>query len=419
MGETAMMKPERHPGGASADPGRRALVAGALAAAAGSAVGAGAARGADAPVEPRRKVKIGLIGCGARGRWIAGHFRKHGGYDLHAVGDYFPEAARKAGEELGVDAARCFSGLSAFKKVIASDVEAVILKTPPCFIPVHAKAAAEAGCHVYTAKPCGVDVPGALLMQELGRKGTARQRCVFVDYQMVTDPSNIEVLKRVREGAIGDLLQVVTVGTSGGCGDRTKGPTIADRLQGLVWVNDIALGADYIGNFDIHALDAARWALGRRPVAACGASRVVRPNPQGDSRDVCSIVYEYEDGLIHNHLCHAYAAPAELSCRLFGTKGSAFLNYWGDAWVKDAGGKAVFTGKVDQLYEAGATRNAATFHRNITTGRFENETIPRAVDGLLTCILGREAAARKARTTMDEILKENKALETDVKGLNG
>jgi len=403
---------------AATDPGRRALVTGALAAAAGVAAGDRPAFAGDTPGEGRRKVKIALIGCGARGRWIAGLFQRHGGYAFHAVGDYFPEAARKAGEALGVDAARCFSGLSAYQKVIASDVEAVILKTPPCFIPVHAKAAAEAGCHVYTAKPCGVDVPGALRMQEIGRKGTARQRCVFVDYQMVTDPSNIEVLRRVREGAIGDLLQVVTVGTSGGCGDRAKGPTIADRLQGLVWVNDIALGADYIGNFDIHALDAARWALGRRPVAASGASRVVRPGAHGDARDVCSVVYEYEDGLIHNHLCHAYAAPGELSCRLLGTKGSAFINYWGDAWVKDTGGKSVFTGKVDNLYDAGAARNIAAFHRNITTGRFENDTIPRAVDGLLASILGREAAARKARTTMDEILRDNKALETDVKGLD-
>jgi myo-inositol 2-dehydrogenase/D-chiro-inositol 1-dehydrogenase len=416
-----MTTPARNRDGATrpaeADPVRRILVAGGLAAAAGMAAGARPALAGDAPGEPRRKVKIGLVGCGSRGRWIAGLFRKHGGYDLHAVGDYFPEAARKAGEELGVDAARCFSGLSAYRKVIGSDVEAVILKTPPCFIPVHAKAAAEAGCHVYTAKPCGVDVPGALAMLELGRKGTTRQRCVFIDYQMVTDPSNIEVRKRVLEGAIGDLLQVVTIGTSSGCGDPPKGATLADRLQGLVWVNDIALGADYIGNFDIHALDAARWALGRRPVAAIGVSRLVRPAPHGDSRDVCSVVYEYEDGLVHNHLCQAYAAPAELSCRLFGTKGSAFINYWGDAWVKDPGGKAVFTGKVDNLYEAGASRNVATFHRNITGGRFENETVPRAVDGLLATSLGRVAAARKARLTMEELLRENRRCEVDVTGL--
>jgi myo-inositol 2-dehydrogenase / D-chiro-inositol 1-dehydrogenase len=400
-----------------ADPGRRALVAGALAAAAGVSAGARPALAGDAPGEPRRKVKIALIGCGARGRWIAGLFQRHGGYAFHAVGDYFPEAARKAGEALGVDAARCFSGLSAFRKVIASDVEAVILKTPPCFIPAHAKAAADAGCHVYMAKPCGVDVPGALQILEIGRAATPRQRCIFVDYQMVTDPANIEVLRRIREGAIGDLLQVVTIGTSGGCGDPPKGATIEGRLQGLVWVNDIALGADYIGNFDIHALDAARWVLGRRPVAASGASRIRRPSAHGDSRDVCSVVYEYEDGLIQNHLCQAYAASGELSCRLFGTKGSAFVNYWGDAWVKDPGGKALFTGKVENLYEAGAARNVASFHRNITTGRFENETVPRAVDGLLVSILGREAADRKTRLTMEDILKENKRADVDLGGL--
>jgi hypothetical protein len=39
------------------------------------------------------------------------------------------------------------------------------------------------------------------------------------------------------------------------------------------------------------------------------------------------------------------------------------------------------------------------------------------VDGCLTTILGREAAARHGRMTMDELLKENKRLEVDLSGL--
>jgi len=50
-------------------------------------------------------------------------------------------------------------------------------------------------------------------------------------------------------------------------------------------------------------------------------------------------------------------------------------------------------------------------------GHFENANVQRAVDGHLTCILGREAAARKTRLTMEELLKENKKLEVDLKGL--
>jgi len=62
-------------------------------------------------------------------------------------------------------------------------------------------------------------------------------------------------------------------------------------------------------------------------------------------------------------------------------------------------------------------RNVASFYRNITEGHFENASVQRAVDGHLTGILGREAAARKKRLTMEELLKENKKLEVDLKGL--
>jgi hypothetical protein len=39
------------------------------------------------------------------------------------------------------------------------------------------------------------------------------------------------------------------------------------------------------------------------------------------------------------------------------------------------------------------------------------------VDGCLTCILGREAGIRHGKLTMDELLKENKKLEVNLKGL--
>jgi hypothetical protein len=77
----------------------------------------------------------------------------------------------------------------------------------------------------------------------------------------------------------------------------------------------------------------------------------------------------------------------------------------------------IYEEKVVDLYPAGATRSVALFHRDVTEGRFENPTVRRAVDGCLTCILGREAAARHARLTMEELLKENKRIELDTTGL--
>ena len=368
--------------------------------------------------EIKRKIKLGLIGSGGRGSWIAKLFAKHGGYEMWALADYFPEVAEKGGEALGVDKSRRFSGLSGYQKLIASGVEAVAIEVPPYFIPIHAKAAVEAGLHVYMAKPVAVDVPGALAIEAAGKLATTKQRCFYVDYQMPTDPINIEVAKRVREGGFGPIAQVTTVGIGGGFADPPKTANIESRLQHLVWVNDVALGCDYIGNYDIHAIDAALWVLGKRPVAAMGASRICRAKPHGDGRDVCSVVYDYADGLVHNHFGQALKnnTDGELSCRVFGQTANALVNYWGKAYVR-GGTKHYPGGEVENLYAAGAARNIAAFHQNVCEGRFENETARRAIDGVLTCVLGREAAARRTRLTMDELLKENKRLEVDLTGL--
>jgi predicted dehydrogenase len=365
-----------------------------------------------------RKIKLGVIGNGGRGAWIAGLFKRHGGYDMHAVCDYFPEVANRCGDTLGVDKARRFSGLSGYKKLLASGVEAVALETPPYFFPEHAKAAAEAGLNVYMAKPVAVDVPGCLTIEAAGKLATEKRRAFLVDYQMPTDPINIEVHKRIRDGALGKLAFVSTFGFCGGFGDPPLTKTIESRLQGLTWVNDVALGCDYIGNFDIHAIDAALWVVGQRPIAAAGSSRICRANPHGDSRDVCSVVYEFADGLVMNHTGQGLGNNSDglLLCQVFGQKANAQVNYWGKAFVR--GGSAHYGGgSVDNLYEAGAVRNIAAFYQNVVEGRFDNPTVRRAVDGCLTTILGREAAARHGRMTMDELLKENKRLEVDLSGL--
>src|SRR5690606_34294165 len=102
-------------------------------------------------------------------------------------------------------------------------------------------------------------------------------------------------------------------------------------------------------------------------VSATGVSRIVRPAPHGDSRDVCSVVYDYADGTVHNHFGQALnnVSDGELSTVFHGTTAHAQLNYWGRAFVR--GGDQHFAGgTVQNLYEAGAVRNIARFHAEIS-----------------------------------------------------
>ena len=371
-----------------------------------------------AAAQAKRKIKLGVVGNGGRGSWIAKLFQQHGGYDMYAVADYSQQVADACGDALGIEKGRRFSGLSGYQKLIASGVEAVALETPPFFFPQHANAAVDAGCHVYMAKPVAVDVPGALLVQKLGQAASAKQRCFLVDYQMPDDPVNIEVAKRINEGGLGKMAHVCTYGYCSGFPDPPKTSTIESRLRNLVWVNDVALGCDYIGNFDIHATDAAIWVLGQRPIAAMGLSRICRKDPHGDSHDVCQIVYEFADGLTLSH--HGQALPnnpdESLVSKFYGQDAMAVVAYSGKAYLR-GGPKHFGGGNVDNLYEAGARRNIATFHDNIVEGRFENATVARAVDGVLMSILGRESAARKSRLTMEELIRRNERLEVNLNGL--
>ncbi len=401
---------------------RRQFIGGALAAAAALPLGSLAEE--TKPTEFKRKIKLGLVGCGGRGMWISKLFMQHGGYEFHAVADYFENVATKAGGDLGVDASRRFSGLSGYKRLIESGVEAVLIEDVPYFYPEQAKAAVDAGKHVYMAKPVAVDVPGALSISESGKLATQKQRVFLVDYQMPTDPFNAEVSRRIAAGALGPLQTIFSNGAAGGGGFRDPALTgnIESRLRGLVWVNDDALGCGYIGNYDIHIVDAVLRAVGRMPVAAYGWGARFRKLPHGDSMDTTCVMYSFEDGMVWNHQSPKgtsedwFSSNGSLAAGFQGADASARMSYWGKAYVR--GGKQNYGGgKVENLYDAGATRNIATFYENVTKGDFANDTVKNAVDSVLVCILGREAAARRTKLTMEDVIKENKRLEVDLKGL--
>ena len=396
---------------------RRRFVTGSMAAAASMVLANSALGQTTASANRQSAIRLGLVGCGGRGGLIGRLFKEPGGFEVFAVADYFQSAADTVGDALGVDKSRRFSGLSGYQKVIDTGVEVVVLENIPAFMPEQASAAVKAGRHVYMAKPVAADVPGCLQIEAAARLAGEKKQCFFVNYQMPTDPVNIEVVRRVRDGAVGEISQLATIGLTNTFNDPPKTANLESRLQKLVWVNDIALGCDYIGNFDIHAVDAALWVMGQRPVAAIGSSQVARPNAHGDARGVCSVIYEYADGAVHNHfgLGLPDKAPGTLDCHVYGTTANAALSYWGKAYV--LGGPQEYSGQVENLYHDGIVRNIATFYEDVTQRRSENPTVRRAVDSALTCILGREAASRRIRLTMDDLIKENKRLEVDLTGL--
>jgi len=156
-----------------------------------------AARGSEA----NSRLTLGVVGCGGRGTWITELFQKHGGYEIRAAADYFPDKVDAFGDKFQVAPERRYAGLSGYRRLLESDVDAVVIESPPYFHPAQAKDAVAAGKHVYLAKPVAVDVPGCRTVEESGRQATERKRCFLVDFQTRTDPFYREAVKRASSAA--------------------------------------------------------------------------------------------------------------------------------------------------------------------------------------------------------------------------
>ena len=368
-----------------------------------------------------RKIRLGLIGCGGRGTWISGLFAAHGGFSFAAVCDYFAERSVRMGAQLGVPEAQCFSGLDGYRKLMASGVEAVVLQVPPYFFPQYAQAAVEAGLHIYMAKPVAVDIPGTLKIRQLADLATSKGLVFTADYQLPRDPVNMEVANRIRTGALGKLQTVFSSGWAGGNGyqDPPLEFPAENRLKDLVWCNDVALGGDYIVHYDVHIIDAVVWALGKSPVAAMGASAAYRPSVHGDARDSSTVVYLFDDGLVWCHqgvlgAYHDWIRAGRLTASLQGTQAAACLSYAGKSYVR--GGPRHFSGGIPNP-EASVRTNIDEFRQMIGEKDCSNRQVARAVESNFAAILGREAAARRTLVRLSDLMRENRALEPDLKGL--
>lgn len=364
------------------------------------------------------KIRAGLIGAGGRGNMMAQFIQAHGGYELAAVADYFPEVAEEAGAQFGVPAGRRFSGLDGYKRLLDCGLDAVFLETPPYCFPDHTEAAVAAGCHVFMAKPVACDVPGCLRVREAARRAQAAGKVFLVDFQTRTDPLFIEGIDRVHRGEIGPLGLLASMYTDEGFSDPPFEDTVANRLRRLIWVNDNDLGGGYLVNAGIHAVDVALWIAGSVPVAATGMSRVIRDDPHGDSHDIYAVTYEFAGGLLQQHrgehLRNKFSFHSD--CTAHGQKGFLETGYSGSVILRAMEGDWE-GGVVQDLYPNGAKRNIAAFHDCVLKGDCANPTVEPSINANLATILGRDAAERRTRLTWDEMLRENRSIEPNLKGL--
>ncbi len=364
--------------------------------------------------EANSQVALGLIGCGGRGSWIAQLFAANGGYRWVACADYFPDRVAAVGDRFQIAADRRYTGLSAYQRLLASPLDAVVIETPPYFHPIHAAAAVEAGKHVYLAKPVGVDVPGCLKIAQAGQQATAKNLVFLVDFQTRANDLYREALRRVRKGDLGPLvLGEASYPWAGG----GRGLPPADPEQRLrQWYYVLPLSGDFIVEQSVHALDVATWILDAAPLRAAGvAGRKVRP--QGSIMDHFAVTYWFPNDVSLAFACIQSIPEVkdEIRCRVFGAEGVIDTDYFGNVFIR--GNEPFPGGNVGNLYTTGVQTNIREFHQFITTGNVANPTVAPSVRSTLTAILGREAGYRGGELSWDALLKEAKVLEPDLRGV--
>src|SRR5207244_428178 len=113
-------------------------------------------------------LKIGLIGCGNRGTGAATQsLNADKNVKLVAMADAFSDRLQDSltflkkdadiGAKVDVKPEHCFTGFNAYKALLESGVDVVLLCTPPHFRPLHLRAAIDAGKHVFAEKPVAID----------------------------------------------------------------------------------------------------------------------------------------------------------------------------------------------------------------------------------------------------------------------
>jgi len=258
-------------------------------------------------------LKVGIIGCGGRGTGaLVQALQADSSAVLTAMGDVIPgriedslnrlnqHFGEAAGEKLRVDKSRQFYGFDSYQKVIDSDIDVVILTTPPGFRPAHLRAAVEAGKHVFCEKPVAVDAPGVRSVLESARIAERKKTALVCGFCWRYSDAERMAFKKVSDGEIGDIVTVHSTYHTSTLGKRPRQPEWTDmEFQLRNWWHFTWLSGDHLVEQACHSVDRLSWATGDKTPMRCVAlgGRAARSGPEhGNVFDHFTVIYEYDDG---------------------------------------------------------------------------------------------------------------------------
>ncbi len=285
-----------------------------------------------------KMLRVGLIGCGGRGTGAAREaLLADPNVQLVAMADTFADQidsalSRLKGDEkiaarVAVDDKNKFPGFDGYKNVIES-CDVIVHGTPPGPRPLHVRAAVEAGKHLFVEKPVAVDAPGVRSMMESCRMAREKNLVLVSGLCYRYQFAKRETIKRLQDGAIGDIVAMQTTYNTGGLWHKGRDPKWSEmEYQIRNWLYFDWLSGDHINEQHIHSLDKIMWLMKDTPPAKCTASggRAQRTDPKyGNIYDHFNSVFEWENGVRCFSSCRQWESTStDVSDWIFGTNGKA------------------------------------------------------------------------------------------------
>jgi predicted dehydrogenase len=367
-------------------------------------------------------LRIGLVGCGGRGTGAATQaLSADPAVKLVAMADAFDDRLleslsylqgdSKVAAKVDVTPDRRFVGFDAFEKLIASGVDVVLLCTPPQFRPMHLRAAIEAGKHVFAEKPVAVDAPGVRSVLESCRLARTRNLSVVSGLCLRYDAGFREGVRRIHDGAIGDVTTLIANDYRSGRWSKPKQPGMTEMVyQMRNWYNFTWLSGDFNVEQHVHFLDVCAWAMkDQYPVKAVGmGGRQVLTEPEyGQIYDHFSVTYEYADGAkLFSNCRQQPGCKNDMSTQVIGTRGRADLSERRKGTrIRSAGGNWTFDGPANEMYQAEHDELFAGIRagKPINNGEYMARSTLLAIMGRMAAYTGQEVTWEMALNSKEDL----------------
>jgi predicted dehydrogenase len=371
-------------------------------------------------------LRIGLIGCGGRGRGAAVQaLRADPNTQLVAMGDLFQDRldasltniAKELGEpfkdRIKVTPETKFLGFDAYQKVIASGVDVVLLTTHPYARPIHLAAAIKADKHVFAEKPLAVDATG--LRSVLASAAEAKQKnlALQVGFCWRYAQAEAETFRRINAGEIGEVMAVHSNYHTSTLSKFKRQEGWSDmEFQIRNWWHFTWVSGDHLVEQAVHSVDRLKWAMGDKLPLRCTAlgGRAARTGPEsGNAYDHFTVIYEFEGGKRGVLTCRQIdQCSDDNSDYIFATKGQAHVNGFTNTHsLKDLAGNETwkFTGQATDMYQNEHDQLFASIRRGAPINDGE-----RACHSTLMAIMGRMAAYTGQTVTWKQAMESKEDL---------